>query len=44
MQKTVFLGNERTLRETYIMIVFKFTKYEKAKSHKLHSLLRKKSK
>ncbi len=41
MQKTLFLGNERTLRETCIMSVFKFIKYEKAKSHKLHSLLRK---
>ncbi len=42
MQRTLFLGNERTLRETCIMSVFKFIKYEKAKSHKLHSLLRKK--
>ncbi len=42
MQKTVFFGNERTLRETCIMTVFKFIKYEKAKSHKLHSLLTKK--
>ncbi len=41
MQRTLFLGNKRTLRETCIMSVFKFIKYEKAKSHKLHSLLRK---
>ncbi len=44
MQKTVFLGNEKTLPETCIMSVFKFIKYEKANSHKLNSLLRKKKK
>ncbi len=31
MQRTLCLGKERTLRETCIMSVFKFLKYQKAK-------------
>ncbi len=34
MQRTLCLGNERTLRETCIMSVCKFIKYQKAKTHK----------
>ncbi len=34
MQRTICLGNEWILRETCIMSIFKFLKYQKPKTHK----------
>ncbi len=34
MQRNLSFGNERTLRETSIMTVFKFLKYQNVKTHK----------